>query len=257
MARLSGKTALVTGGSRGIGRAIATRLAADGALVAVHYSSSLRAARETVSAIQAAGGRAFSVRAELGVDGDIDLLFDGLDDGLSGQPLDILVNNAAVLAGGPIEHTTPTEFDRIFAVNVRAPFFIIQRALTLLHDGGRIINVSSSTTRIASGLSAYAMTKNALNALSHDLAQRLGQRGITINTVVPGVTETDSLAPALDDPAARGLIEAHTALRRIGKPADVADVVAFLASDDARWITGQLLDATGGLMLGPPAADAS
>ena len=252
MAALTGKAALVTGASRGIGRAIARRLAADGALVAVHYGSGEAAATETVEAIRAAGGRAFRVRAELGVDGDVDTLFTGLEAGLSGQRLDILVNNAATRAGGFIEQATPEEFDRMFAVNVRAPLFLIQRALPLLRDGGRIINISSSDTRVALPLElAYAMTKGAINVMSMTLANALGTRGITVNAVAPGPTDTDMTAFLRGNPEVQAATAAATALDRVGQPADIADAVAFLASDDARWITGELLDVTGGMWLGP------
>jgi len=145
MSKLAGKTALVTGPSRGIGRAIAERLAADGALVAVHYGRNEAAAKNTVAAIEQAGGRAFIVGADLGVAGEIDTLFAGLQAGLAGSPLDILVNNAGgALGTGSIEKTTPGEFDRLIALNMRTPFFIIQRALPLSRDGGRIINISSA-----------------------------------------------------------------------------------------------------------------
>ena len=253
MADLTGKTALVTGASRGIGRGITQRLATDGALVAVHYGSNEVAATETVEKIQANGGRAFAVRAELGVDGDVDTLFAGLEEGLSGQRLDILVNNAGTGAHlGSIEQTTPEEFDRVFAVNVRAPFFIIQRALPLLRDGGRIINISSADTRIAiTNEIAYAMTKGAVNVLGLTLANALGERGITVNTVAPGVTDTEPNAWLHDNPEISATTASAAALGRIGQPADIADVVAFLASHDARWITGHLVDATGGMLLGP------
>jgi 3-oxoacyl-[acyl-carrier protein] reductase len=257
MADLTGKTALVTGASRGIGQAIARRLAADGALVAVHYGNSQAAATETVAAIQADGGMAFPVRAELGVDGDVDTLFAGLEAGLSGQRLDILVNNAATRAAAFIEQATPKEFDRMFAVNVRAPLFIIQRALPLLRDGGRIINISSSDTRVALPLElAYAMTKGAVNVMSQTLANALGARGITVNAVAPGPTDTDMTA-FMGDPEVRAATASATALGRVGDPADIADAVAFLASDDARWITGQLLDVTGGMWLGAPHVSAA
>ena len=233
MANLTGKTALVTGASRGIGRAIARRLAADGALVAVHYGNSQAAATETVAAIQADGGMAFPVRAELGVDGDVDTLFAGLEAGLSGQRLDILVNNAATRAAAFIEQATPKEFDRMFAVNVRAPLFIIQRALPLLRDGARIINLSSSDTRVALPLElAYAMTKGAVNVMTQTLANALGARGITVNAVAPGPTDTDMTA-FMGDPEVQAATASATALGRVGQPADIADAVAFLASDDA------------------------
>src|ERR1700754_245554 len=136
MSTLAGRTAVVTGASRGIGRAIALRLAADGADVAVHYGGSESGANETVAMIEKAGGHAFAVRAELGTAGDVDTLFTGLDQGLAGRGLDILVNNAAALPAGPIETDTPEQFDRLFAVNVKAPYFLIQRALPLMRDGG-------------------------------------------------------------------------------------------------------------------------
>jgi 3-oxoacyl-[acyl-carrier protein] reductase len=247
MTHLTGKTALVTGASRGIGRAIAQRLAADGALVAVHYGSNDTAARETVVAIEQAGGQAFAVRAELGRPGGVETLFAELGD----QPLDILVNNAAIGAPIPIEKTTPELFERVFAVNVQAPFFIIQRALPLLRDGGRIINISSSAARIAMPEIAYAMTKGAVDVLGRSLANTVGDRGITVNTVAPGVTETDMNAWLRDLPQAKAGVAGATALGRIGQPEDIADVVAFLASDQARWVTGQLIEATGGIFLGP------
>ncbi|WP_394829586.1 SDR family oxidoreductase [Pendulispora albinea] len=252
MAKLLGKTALVTGASRGIGRAIARRLAADGARVAVHYGSNDRAAKETLQAIEAAGGRAFSIRAELGKDGDVDALFAALDQGLSGQPLDILVNNAAAGPAGPIEADTPEAFDRLFAINVKAPYFIIQRALPRLRDGGRIINVSSVCTRISTPIqTSFAMTKGALEIMSRTLANALGGRGITVNTITPGATATDLNEALFAQPGAQSLFESMTALGRFGQPEDIADAVAFLASHDARWVTGQALEASGGIYLGP------
>ncbi|MET9064098.1 SDR family NAD(P)-dependent oxidoreductase [Streptosporangium sandarakinum] len=193
---LNGRTALVTGASRGIGRAIARRLAADGALVIVHYGSNETAAQETVSLIEKTGGNAFAVRAELGVPTDVDTLFAGMEAGLrerTGQVrLDIVVNNAATGAPGPIESITPEAFDQVFAVNTKAPLFIAQRALPLMNDGGRIINVSSAATRIALPELAYAMSKAAMNVFGRTLANAVGARGITVNTVTPGPTETDA-----------------------------------------------------------------
>ena len=253
MGRLTGKTALVTGGSRGIGRAIAERLASDGAFVALHYASNDAAASDTVRSIGRSGGTAVAIRAELGIDGDLDTLFTGLLQALGGRRLDILVNNAGTGGqAGSIEHVTSEQFDRLFAVNVKAPLFIIQRALPLLADNGRIINISSADTRIAlPDELAYSMTKGAINVLSRTLADALGMRGITVNAVAPGVTDTGKLAALEARPELKAGTEAVTALGRIGQPADIADAVAFLASDDARWITGQVIDASGGTFLGP------
>lgn len=249
---LNGKSALVTGGSRGIGRAIAQRLAADGTLVAIHYGGNDAAANETLRAIEQSGGQAFLVRAELGVSGDIDTLFTKLEKELAGRPLDILVNNAAVAPQIAVHETTPDEFDRIFAINVRAPFFIIQRALPLMPDGGRIINISSGVTWFATPATVYSMTKGALNVLGRSLANSLGARNITVNTISPGITDTD-MNPAIRDKDFKAVerVAAMTAFGRPGAPADIGDVVAFFASDDARWITGQTLDVNGGLFLGP------
>lgn len=251
MGALTGKTALVTGASRGIGRSIAERLAADGALVAVHYGHNEVAAKETVDAIEKAGGQAFAVRAELGVDGDVDTLFAGLEKGLAGRPLDILVNNAAIiLYTATVEQATVEEYERQFAVNVRAPLFITQRALPLLRDGGRIVNISSGVTWFAIPEIVYSMTKGALNVFTKSLAHTQGERGITVNTVSPGITETDMNGWLQDTEAAQRVAD-MVALGRHGQPADIADAVAFFASDDARWVTGQTLEVNGGLFLGP------
>ncbi|SED74773.1 NAD(P)-dependent dehydrogenase, short-chain alcohol dehydrogenase family [Streptomyces sp. 2224.1] len=254
MGNLSGKVALVTGSSRGIGRGIAERLARDGALVAVHYGSNEAAAEETAAAIAEAGGRAFLVGAQLGVPGDVDTLMAGLEAGLRahGEPaVDILVHNAGLnLMGRPIEVLTPEEFDQMVAVNIKAPFFLTQRLLPRLRDGGRIINISSVSTRIASAHGiGYPLTKGALEVFSHTLAKHLGPRAITVNSVIAGFTRTDMTAAALADPANLERNISLTALGRIGQIPDIADTVAFLASDDARWITGAKIDVTGGVNL--------
>jgi 3-oxoacyl-[acyl-carrier protein] reductase len=251
MPDLTDRTALVTGASRGIGRAIAERLASEGAHVAVHYANNDQAAKEVVASIEQGGGSAFPVRAEFGQNGAVETLFAALEDGLGGRSLDILVNNAGILDATPVEQVTPAAFDHSFAVNVRAPFFVVQRALQLLRDGGRIINISSAVTRIASPFVHYAMNKGALEALGHTLAQQLGPRRITVNSVLPGVVETDMGAWVDSAPELRAGVVSTIALGRLGQPADVADVVAFLASDRGRWITGQSLDASGGAWLGP------
>ncbi|MFJ2188958.1 SDR family oxidoreductase [Kitasatospora sp. NPDC087861] len=267
MGQLDGRTALVTGGSRGIGRAVALRLAADGALVAVHYGSNQAAAEETVALIAKAGGRAFTVQSGFGESGAVDRLFEGLtaalaehgaehgadhggDHGADG--LDILVNNAGIHAIGSIGQLTEEEFERLLTVNVRTPLFVIQRALPLLRDGGRIVNIASAATRIATPIQiGYTVTKAALTALGAPLANELGRRGITVNTVNPGVIRTDMTAGFSTAPEALTEIESITALGRIGEPEDVADVVGFLAGPQGRWVTGQTIDASGGTYLGP------
>ena len=246
MTTLTGKTALVTGASRGIGRAIATRLAREGARVAVHYGSNEAAAKETVSAIEAAGGQSFSIRAELGVPGDAEALwaaFDGHADGL-----DILVNNAGILGGqAEIDGVTREGFERLFAVNTTAPFFITQLALPRLRDGGRIITVGTMLTRGMAMPSAidYAMSKAGLDVLTTALAKQLGPRGITVNIVAPGVIDTD-MHEGRRVGQALAWLSSLSPLGRLGAPADVADVVSVLASDDSRYVTAHRLDVSGG-----------
>ena len=252
--RHEGRTALVTGGSRGIGRAISRRLAGEGALVAVHYGHDRTAAERTVKEIEADGGRAFPVHAELGVPGDAEALWTAFDTALadtSAEPgLDILVNNAGVNLPRPTANVTEEDYDRVFAVNTRAPFFIIQRGLGRLRDGGRIVNVSSVATRVAfPPIIAYTMTKAALDYATLALAQELGPRGITVNSVAPGFTDTE-INPTLAIPAIRERYAAASVFGRLGAPADIADVVCFLTSDEARWVTGQWIDASGGVHLG-------
>ncbi|MFI1620484.1 SDR family oxidoreductase [Streptomyces lydicus] len=254
MGDLNGKTALVTGSSRGIGRGIAQRLAQDGALVAVHYGNNDAAAKETAETIIGAGGRAFIIGAELGVPGDAETLFAAFDDGLAAcgaEPgLDILVNNAAISLPGHIDEVTPEEFDRTLAVNTKAPFFLIQHGLRRMRDGGRIINISSAVTTTAfPSTIAYGVSKGAVDTLTLTLAKDLGARGITVNTIAPGFVATDMNAAMRATPEAEAALASISVFNRMGRPADIADVAAFLASDDSRWITGQRFDVTGGSML--------
>jgi 3-oxoacyl-[acyl-carrier protein] reductase len=252
---LNGKTALITGAGRGIGQGIASRLAADGALVAVHYGSDSASAAKVVAGINEAGGRAFAVGAELGAPGAAQTLWERFDAGLAelgAEPgVDILVNNAGIPASADLAGTTGADFDKIFAVNVRGPFFLIQQGLDRLRDNGRVINISSGSTRIASPpMVTYSMTKGALNTLTFTLAKQLGERGITVNAVAPGIVDVDSNSAWLrDNPEQLAFWGSFSPFNRVGQPADIADVVAFLASNDARWITGQYIDATGGAHL--------
>jgi 3-oxoacyl-[acyl-carrier protein] reductase len=248
MFTLSGKTALVTGASRGIGRAIAVEMAGAGARVAVHYNANAQAAKETVAAIEAAGGDAFSVQADLAEPGAADTLIDALAAELRGGPLDILVNNAGIGAPGGIGAVSEADYDRVFAVNTKSPFFITRRALELIPDGGRIINIGSGVTRIAfpEGI-AYAMAKGAVDTFTLALAAELGPRGITVNTVAPGIVDTDINASWLRGNAeAQAAAASRSALGRVGRPQDLTGPVLFLASEAGRWTTGQVIDATGG-----------
>ncbi len=257
MADLKGKVALVTGASRGIGREIATRLAADGATVAVHYGMNPQAAALTVEIIEKQGGNAFAIQADLRTpETSLERMFaefDHLLEACSGQKgLDIVVNNAGQIMFGAVDVLEPADFDKAFAVDVKAPFFITQLALPRLRDGGRIINISSATSRVVNpDVVSYAMAKGALDVFSKTVAQQLGARGITVNSVAPGPTGTEEfLRMAEGNPAFMELAKSQSALRRLGTPADIANVVAFLASDEGGWITGQLIDATGGTLLG-------
>ncbi|MFG1958951.1 SDR family oxidoreductase [Nonomuraea sp. NPDC049028] len=249
---LEGKVALVTGGSRGIGRAIAERLARDGAAVGVAYARDETAAGETVERIRKNGGLAFALRAELGRPGDARRLWAAFDaagkDHASDGKLDIIVNNAGIGRSAALASLTEDGFDEIFAVNVRAPFFIVQQGLSRLRDGGRIINISSGAARLAMPeIIAYGATKGALDTFTLNLAKELGPRGITVNSVAPGIIDTDVNAAWLrGNPQAEAHAAALAALGRVGQPEDVADIVAFLASNDARWVTGRVIDATGG-----------
>ncbi|MCX5199491.1 SDR family oxidoreductase [Streptomyces sp. NBC_00249] len=248
MGKLDGKTALVTGSSRGIGRSIALALAAEGARVAVHYAGNEGAAKETVNTIEAAGGQAFAIRAELGLPGDADALWAAFDEHADG--VDILVNNAGIAGPGLIHEVSEADYDKVFAINAKAPFFIIQKGLDRLRDGGRIINISSGVTKVAfPGMTSYAASKGAVEVLTLTLAQTLGSRQITVNAVSPGTIETD-IHPWMADPAAKAHAAGFSVFNRVGQPDDVADVVAFLATDDARWVTGQNIDVSGGSGMG-------
>ena len=253
MAALAGKVALVTGAGRGYGRAIAERLARDGAVVAVHHAVNEDTANAAVASIERSGGRAFTVTAPLdGSPASVDALFARLLGCLAARGLpstiDILVNNAAISPRGTIEDTSEATYDEVFALNAKAPFFIIQRVLPHMPDGGRIINISSQTSLIPfPGVAAYSMAKGALDLLTFVAAKHLAPRNITVNAVLPGIADTDMNATWL-----RGNAEAiasasqFSAFKRIADVTDIADIVAFLASNDARWMTGQLIDGGGG-----------
>lgn len=243
---LEGKVAIVTGGSRGIGRAIAEHLASEGAAVVVNHRASAGQAADVVTAIEGAGGRAIALAGDMGEVAEVRRLVISTIEKFSG--LDILVNNAGVGNRTAMADMTEKEFDWTLAVNARGPFFAIQAAVPQMRDGGRIINISSCGTHIAqvTGLLAvYQMSKGALEQLARCYMKELGARGITINTVLPGFVETEL---ASDTPAAyKEALVQRTALRRLGTPEDIAEVVCFLASDAGRWVTGETIQVSGGL----------
>ncbi|GGN52665.1 3-oxoacyl-ACP reductase [Actinoplanes lobatus] len=236
---LTGKTALVTGGSRGIGRAVARRLAADGARVVFTYRSSKDAADALAGEIGAV-----AVPCDQADPNTLPAVFEPLQDGL-----DILVNNAAITLSRPIADLTPEDFDRVLTINTKFPLLAIRAAIPLLPDGGRIINLSTLNTAVpAPGLALYCASKAALEQITAVAARELGPRAITVNTVSPGATDTDMLQ-ATNTPESLARTAALTALQRLGQPTDIAAVVAFLAGPDAAWLTGQNLRATGGLLI--------
>jgi NAD(P)-dependent dehydrogenase (short-subunit alcohol dehydrogenase family) len=248
MNKLSGKTALVTGASRGIGRAGALALAKAGAQVLVHFSSSEKEADAVVAEIRKAGGKAEKVGADLRqADGPHTLA--KRVRAIVGDRLDILVANAGVSKSAKIEDTKIEDFDNLFAVNVRAPFFLVQQLLPALCKGSNIIFTSSLAARASVGtLSAYAATKGAVDTLVKHFAAELGPRGIRVNAVAPGVVETD-MSNFTKTEAGREVALGIQALKRLAQPDDIAPVVAFLASDDARWITGDTIHVDGGAKL--------
>ena len=248
MTTLSGKTALVTGASRGIGRAAALALARGGAQVLVHYGRSAAEAEAVVQQIRTAGGRAEMVSADMAApDGPHRLAAEVRR--IIGNRLDILVANAGIANDATIEDMTVAHFDALFAVNVRAPFFLVQQLLPVLGKGSSVVLLSSLAAHASVGtLSAYAATKGAIDTLVKHFASALGERGIRVNAIAPGVVETDMSSFARTD-AGRDFTLSLQTLKRVAQPDDIGDAIAFLASDAARWITGDTLRVDGGSKL--------
>jgi len=255
MPELENKTALVTGASRGIGRATALALARAGARVLVHYGRSAQEADSLVAEIQTKGGHADAISADLGTPDGASLLAEQVRS-IVGDRLDVLVLNAGISKLARIADYTVEDFDNLFATNVRGPFFLVQKLLPVLGEGSSIVAISSAVARTVVGkpgvenpsILAYASTKAALETLVRNWAAILGPRGIRVNAVAPGVIDTD-MSSFTKTEAGREVALGMQALKRIGKPEDIADVVAFVASDAARWITGASIPVDGGSKL--------
>ncbi|MEO0842668.1 MAG: SDR family oxidoreductase [Cyanobacteria bacterium J06643_5] len=242
--KLAGKVAIVTGASKGIGRAIAERLARDGAAVAVNYAHSKEKAETVVKAIESNGGKAVAIQADISQPDEVKHLFDDAENKLGFGMLSILVNNAGAMVKKPIVDITLEDFDKVISTNVRGTLLVLQEGARRIQNEGRIINIASISTLLSSpGNSVYAASKAAVEQFSRVAAKELGERKITVNSVSPGATDTDMMVDGI-----REMVVQQTPLNRVGQPEDIADVVAFLASNDARWITGQTIYTNGGML---------
>lgn len=251
---LAGKTALVTGASNGLGVHMAERLGAAGALVAVNYASDRAGAERTVARVEAAGGEAFAVQARLGGEAEAVKLADAVtaefEKRRGSGGLDILVNNIGGGEYAPILDATEEFFDQVFSNNVRGCFFLSKALHSHINDYGRVINISSTGSRLTDpGIIVYTMAKAAVDAFTRVLAAELGPRGITVNAVSPGFTAGPTNDYIVNDPVAAKSVTDVTALRRFGQPEEIADVVYALASPLGRWVTAQVVEASGGFKL--------
>ncbi len=245
MGTLEGKVALVTGSARGIGAAIAERLGSEGASVAVNYSKSAGEAEAVAGRIRAAGSKAIVLKADIGDVGQVKSLVESTHQELGG--FDILVNSAAAVGFQPVEQIDDAQLRRQFAVNVEGPIAAMRAAAPLFpKEGGRVVNISSLITSYPMpGNTVYAATKGALDAMTRIWAAEFGARQITVNAVSPGLTETDAMRANVPEGIKQAMV-ARTPLGRVGMPTDIASAVAFLASPDAQWITGQVVIVSGG-----------
>ncbi|MGH7258999.1 MAG: glucose 1-dehydrogenase [Nitrospiraceae bacterium] len=243
MNELIEKVAIVTGASAGIGRAIAERLAQEGASVVVNYGRSADKAKAVVAGIESKGGKAVAVQADMSKVADVRRLVRETVQHFG--RLDILVNNAGMALFRPLVETVEQEFDQIFALNAKGPYFAMQEAANVIEDGGRIVNISTDGTHMGfPGVTAYLGTKGALEQFTKGLAHELASKGVTVNTVSPGFTETAMLPDAFRETGTQ-----MSPLKRLGTPQDIADVVVFIVSDQARWLTGQNIHTSGGVVM--------
>jgi NAD(P)-dependent dehydrogenase (short-subunit alcohol dehydrogenase family) len=248
----SSKIALVTGGSRGIGQNIALSLAQKGNDIIITYLSNKAAAEETVAAILALGRKAVALPLNTsdikGFDAFVEQLSDVLNTAFGTGHFDFLINNAGTSLQAPLTATTENQFDEMMNIHLKGVYFLTQKTLPLLQDGGRIVNISSAVSRISfPGASAYAMMKGGMDVYTRYLAAELGTRGISANVVAPGAIFGGGAME--DNPDIRKFVEGITALGRVGLPDDVGGVVAFLCSNDAKWVNGQRIEVTGGMSL--------
>lgn len=243
---LSGKVAIVTGASRGIGREIAERLAENGAKVVVNYASSPAKAEEVVGLIKQGGGEARAIQADISQVAEVERLFRETIEAYGG--IDILVNNAGIMTTKPIAAMTEEDFDQQFAINVKGTYFAIQQAFHHMNSGGRIINFSTSVAgQMFPTYSVYAGTKGAVEQFTRQLAKEFGPKGITINAVAPGPVNTELFTVGKSEEQIAGIVNMN-AFGRLGEPDDIAGVVLFLASEESKWITGQTLRVNGGFV---------
>jgi len=239
---LDGKTALVTGGSRGIGRAIGEKLAADGATVVINYARNGQLADEVVKAISAKGGKAMGIQADVSKPAEVRRLFGEAEKAIG--PLDVVIANAGVYLSKPLIENTEADYDYVFDINTRGVFFTLQEAARRVRDGGRIIAISTGGTKMMFPNAAlYLGSKAAVEQFSRSLSRELGPRNVTVNVLSPGFTDTDMLPEQYREYGA-----SLSAFNRVGTAKEVADVAAFLASDAARWVTGQNVQAGGGVV---------
>jgi 3-oxoacyl-[acyl-carrier protein] reductase len=254
MTYLTGKTALVTGGARGIGAAIVKRLGAEGAHVAINFAHSRKVAEALADEVNAAGGNAFAVQADVSQLADIEAMFAVCDAAFGGAPnLDILINNAGIGSGGDdasLKSGGEDLFDQMLAINVKGPHFVTQAALPRLRDHGRIVNIGSMSGKVGQPFAAgYGMTKRALQSLTFSTALQVAKRQITCNLIAPGAVATEFIAALRAKPGWDDATSKHTPMGRLGTPEDIAGAVMMLLGEDSGWVTGQIIEASGGLSI--------